>query len=1043
MVSETTLRSFDTIQRQIASARASQEQVKEQTEAQRRIAQKTPTETQLRTQTRAQQIKRAPARKAALAKVAKQEIDIFKREIDIVKAEKAVGAQQQRQADIARGERLADAMLDKGVGLAALGLENSAQRKAFDARVAQRKAFKERGKALTKLGEGSFAKGIEKLKEQKVLQKEFGDLAKLDLEKLTSPQLSRFEKAGLISITSKPQTFQERLVSIKVDPKRVFQDLAEIEKRKLLVSTKGAISPKEPQKKISFKEKVAKFGAVTATTELLGDIFAESKKETQITNKAVSDIVKRATGITLPTTQISRIKEQAITRLTGLTPGAQKLAEVEVARLVGSTAPFFLPVVGATAFAISGVEQELTPGGKQRIKETQKFLEEKNIPKSLAHVLPAISVIGGTVLLKSEIKSLNKLSRVSTRGSPVTTKVISPNVRDIQVQKVLETLDKKTIGFINKNKLSAGRAYETITDGKKLLFVEFGSGTKGVDGFFGSRRLFGVELNKAGKIKSTIGGFSIEKVGQDNVARSITELIKTTRKRGRFTVTPVERKELIRIAEETTSTVVRQPLRTITKLDSTTTLIKQQELGKVSKIKSSDLAIDSKDALKIKKFLEGGGEKFGKIIGESKGVTIEQLTKLELKLSKEIKPSIVLDPLILKKIKLETRGIEAGKIITKPVNEIQLSPVAKLKKIKDKQIDLFSNKLPKKSRDNFNKLSKIEKLSIIGDIKVNKLNPNVGLTFKELNLKLKAPRKPGTELKLENPSPNLKPSGIPGIVAILPSAQKAKSKILSKLGRVGVAVGGITANIQAPKQLSGQAVQSAQASGTASVSKIKSSLGVKSDVAIKSAEAVARVSGVDLVSKVAVASREDFKTPAQIKDVVTKTTSHPKILPVVPLNGNTSNKIKKALGIRKQTDGWIPEIKHKGKFRRYTRPFKSKQQASNFADWATDNSTSARSRIKPVSNVKEFSKKAVPSTSQLKFRKFKMVRGKKIKLKDFGKIEKRRSRIDTIGERKQLSAARLIAKRFGVKKIKQQQNVSLKSGVPIKLKKLNIKKFLF
>ena len=80
-------------------------------------------------------------------------------------------------------------------------------------------------------------------------------------------------------VTPKPPTFKE-LITAKDKP----FDFKEF------VAKGGSI--RLPPRELSFKEKAQKFGVVTATTELIGDVFAETTEKKQITNKAISDIIK-------------------------------------------------------------------------------------------------------------------------------------------------------------------------------------------------------------------------------------------------------------------------------------------------------------------------------------------------------------------------------------------------------------------------------------------------------------------------------------------------------------------------------------------------------------------------------------------------------------------------------------------------------------------------------------------------------------------------------------------------------------------------------
>lgn len=119
---------------------------------------------------------------------------------------------------------------------------------------------------------------------------------------------------------------------------------------------------------------------------------------------------------------------------------------------------------------------------------------------------------------------------------------------------------------------------------------------------------------------------------------------------------------------------------------------------------------------------------------------------------------------------------------------------------------------------------------------------------------------------------------------------------------------------------------------------------------------------------------------------------------------------------KKRRTGYIPEAKERGKWKRLSKPLKSEAQATNLYRFVVDHSTSRRGRVREVEGVKKFGKRFAPSTSPLKFRKFRFKKGKKIPLKPRTEIEKTKFAIDTRGEVKGLKIARILQERFGKKK---------------------------
>ncbi|KKM01313.1 hypothetical protein LCGC14_1795710, partial [marine sediment metagenome] len=98
---------------------------------------------------------------------------------------------------------------------------------------------------------------------------------------------------------------------------------------------------------------------------------------------------------------------------------------------------------------------------------------------------------------------------------------------------------------------------------------------------------------------------------------------------------------------------------------------------------------------------------------------------------------------------------------------------------------------------------------------------------------------------------------------------------------------------------------------------------------------------------------------------------------------------------KKRRTGYIPEAKERGKWKRLSKPLKSEAQATNLYRFVVDHSTSRRGRVREVEGVKKFGKRFAPSTSPLKFRKFRFKKGKKIPLKPRTEIEKTKFAIDT------------------------------------------------
>lgn len=126
--------------------------------------------------------------------------------------------------------------------------------------------------------------------------------------------------------------------------------------------------------------------------------------------------------------------------------------------------------------------------------------------------------------------------------------------------------------------------------------------------------------------------------------------------------------------------------------------------------------------------------------------------------------------------------------------------------------------------------------------------------------------------------------------------------------------------------------------------------------------------------------------------------------------------------------GYNAFAKQRGLFRKLNKRPISKAKAKDLAAWVVDNSTSARGKIvrvigkKAQKPLKRIPQNYFTKTSK-KYRTFKIVQGKKIPLKNEF-IEKKRHRIDTIGEKRGLGIARTIAKLKAKKPIKAFKNKS-------------------
>jgi len=536
---------------------------------------------------------------------------------------------------------------------------------------------------------------------------------------------------------------------------------------------------------ITFKEEVKKKGLATTILERAGKFAEEAVAERQKFEKIRIETLKKRLEPVLVKGKLGELiigKQKTEAELAGERASRKFIAE---------TAPFFVPGAGQVLAAVVGTEALVTPQGRERIRLSKDFLKEKNFPESLAYVPPVALGVGGSFGIRSHQRALSQISKISKESPIVKTSIASQNVRDKQIKKIITSLDPDVRLKLNANKLTAGRVYKTnIGEGAKqrtITFLEFGKGIKAEEGIEAGRRLYGVELDKAGNVVRQIGGFSIEKTNLEGTTRAITSLVIRSRQKRRLLGTK-ERNEFIQFTELTKSKVTK--VDDITKVTTKTgvALVTKKKLK--GKIDPSELVPSPEEARKVRAFFEGkapgAGEPFAEVTGKAITIPKDILIK--------VKPAA---GVITKDIK----RLEVGEAIAiKPV----LLSVEKIKgsvKTTERLVQ-FRKKLSPKARGEFDKLTKIEKLFLEGQVRVSKVSPGTGLSIKEVKKKLivktekelvggevglKAPvqitktKVTPTVIPSEFAGKGLAPSGIPGAVGLLPpAAGKFTSPLLIK-----------------------------------------------------------------------------------------------------------------------------------------------------------------------------------------------------------------------------------------------------------------------
>lgn len=154
----------------------------------------------------------------------------------------------------------------------------------------------------------------------------------------------------------------------------------------------------------------------------------------------------------------------------------------------------------------------------------------------------------------------------------------------------------------------------------------------------------------------------------------------------------------------------------------------------------------------------------------------------------------------------------------------------------------------------------------------------------------------------------------------------------------------------------------------------------------------------------------------------------PEITPVKQIEKQISELVEEPVGLlipkprkarikRKAKQGYVSEGlarggAKKGKWLKLNKLALDEEGAKDQGAFAVDESTSARFRIRPTGKTKKLGvpkRRGYFARNREKFRDFRIVKGKKIKLQN-KYIEKRKHRIDTEGEKEELRLARLIKK---------------------------------
>ena len=152
--------------------------------------------------------------------------------------------------------------------------------------------------------------------------------------------------------------------------------------------------------------------------------------------------------------------------------------------------------------------------------------------------------------------------------------------------------------------------------------------------------------------------------------------------------------------------------------------------------------------------------------------------------------------------------------------------------------------------------------------------------------------------------------------------------------------------------------------------------------------------------------RQELKSIA-IQTPILRTKLFPQIiLPPILSSEMFSSQVatKKPVGSKK---GFIAQVKEKGKWKNVTKKPRTRREALALAGHIVDNSTAVQLRLIEAKKnaIKETTGRRIKIN---KYRDFSIRKGKKKPLPSHGLIELRKNRIDTSGEKNQLSAAKVL-----------------------------------
>jgi len=937
-------------------------------------------------------------------------------ESQVSTAEKAVGVSLQDVQDRELARKVL-AQVKAGKGQAIFALTTPRQQELFRFFKDQEKSFKAREKAIKELGGGKFEKGIEKLTSIKLLEKEFGKLEKVNLEKLTPPQIAKFERAGLVqrvapSVPGIPTSQLRQVQPGEVQPalqKTILSKLRNLSANIIEATTKKKPrevfrevvgSPeKDVTKKLTAKEVIFEATQIPKRIIKIAAPFGGKGAETVLKKVIPEGVPVKLKGapkktITVLEPQFGTVTDEAlrgIIKKTIIIPKKEeKIVRIFEPKRVGEAVEVGIEL-GTFAAAPTVFAPGLVTSGTKTALDPEKTTKEKLLGAAEAGFGTFILSAAATKFLRTPIIKKFPLRDIETPKATIVSKVVdvegepklasvfeirgevTPPVKVIETTKGAEILKKvvkplEKIVQVGKKPVVSLKIPEKITEiPAKRFSVKTVVPVIGDETFIVSEAIAGRKFLTLSKIKGK------------TIPRNLEDFNKLSN---------IEKNLFQELAEEIIGRPVQ--LRLVPKVLSSqrkkvATLIKSK---KVLRVTPKKFGADFKPAVQKKGELTlGVTELRKKASTEIAEVTLaktitrpiaSKLPQVGVKTQKIDKTFILLkDP----KATVGAKVISPAKIKKTPlsktfqeqVQEVQLVaatvPLPKTQPIKPSKVTLKPSKATQDLVP-----------GIIGEVGLKVESKFAGTgefekseSVSSLNLKTKL-------LEKQN------------ILVDQVSSPQLKQKLVQQVKQVPQL-----------KQLSKQQQKFKQAQ------QLKQQLNLKQQLKQQQSSASSTAALVKLKLK--------------------------PLIPKVPFPPFPRGAVNQKLGLKKGGKlGFVPEVKQGKKWIKVSGPKRNLQSAKNLQRFVVDNSTSQRGRVRQVRDVKEFSKRTAPPTQANKFRNFKIVKGRKVRLKQNLEIEKRKFAIDTRGEVQGLKAAKVIANRFGRKIRKIGKKPTLRSPSKFKFR---------